>query len=463
MDTTTTQPLPAFTGPVLRPGDAAYDEEVSGFQAAYTHRPALVVGAADAEDVRAAVAYAGAAGLPVAVQATGHGLSAAAGDGEGVLISTRRMTGVRIDPEARTARVEAGVRAGALIEAAAAHRLAPLNGSSPSVGVVGYTLGGGVGLLARQFGYAAEHVRAVEMVTADGELRRLEPGEPLFGAVLGSGGNFGVVTALELDLLPVRTLYGGQLVFGAPHVEEALETWRRWCAEVPEALTSSVTLLGLPDIPQVPEPMRGRYIASVRVAFNGPEEEGERLVAPLRALGPRLKDELRTMPYAECGTIHSDPEEPHPYTATNALLSELTPGAARDLLAVAGPDSPVPCVVDVRHLGGALRERGPHGIAVDHREAEFAVRIISMPGTGPGASDPEALRARHALVRETLAPWTLGHSLTFLYGDGEHADEDQTREGYAPETYARLAALKAEHDPDNLFRFNRNVRPARHG
>ncbi|MEV5505309.1 FAD-binding oxidoreductase [Streptomyces orinoci] len=447
---------PVFTGPVFRPQDPGYHQETAGFQTAYTHRPSLVVGAADAEDVRRAVRHAARHGLPVAVQATGHGLSVAT-DG-GVLVSTRRMTELVIDPQSRTARLGAGVRWGAVIEAAARYGLAPLNGSSPSVGAVGYTLGGGLGLLARQFGYAADRVRAVELVTADGQARRLLPGDELFGALLGSGGNLGVVTALEVALFPVATVYGGQLAFGAPLVEEALETWRRWTATVPDELTSSVTLLGYPELPQVPAALRGRYAASFRIAFNGPAEEGERLMAPLRALGRPLLDTLRQMPYAECGTIHSDPDNPHPYAATNALLGELTPRALDLTLRTAGPGSPVPCVLDIRHLGGALRKRGPGQIAVDHREAEFIVRAISM--YGPGGIGPDQVRDRHAELRRVLAPWTLGHSLGFLYGDGERADEAQTRAGFEDDTYRRLSALKAAYDPQNLFRCNRNVRPA---
>ncbi|QBS46395.1 FAD-binding oxidoreductase [Nocardia sp. CS682] len=438
-----------FTGPVFRPGDPGYDEEISGFQTAYTHRPALVVGAVHAEDVRAAVEYAARQDLPVAVQATGHGLSVAA-DG-GVLISTRRMTGIDIDPAARTARVGAGVRAGALVAAAAAHGLAPLNGSSPSVGVVGYLLGGGIGLLAREFGYAAEQVRAVELVTADGRVRRLVPGDELFGAVLGSGGNFGVVTAIELALLPVTEVYGGQLVFDTPLVEQALEVWRRWTATVPDQLTSTVATLIFPDIPQVPAPLRGRYVASFRIAFNGSAAEGERLVAPLRAVGDRLKDDLRTMPYTESHTIHSDPDHPHAYAATNALLGELTAETLSALLSAAGPDSGADAVVDLRHLGGALSSPGGNGAVVDHRDAAYIVRVITDPDDTTAAKDK---------IRSALAPWTIGHSLNFLYGAGADADETQTRAGYAPATYTRLAQLKAKYDPRNIFRFNRNIRPA---
>ncbi|RDI49692.1 FAD-binding oxidoreductase [Nocardia mexicana] len=445
--------LPTFAGPVFRPGDTGYDTETTGFQTADTHRPALVVGAAHAEDVRAAVEYAARQGLPLAVQATGHGRSVAAEGG--VLINTRRMTEVSVDPEARTARVAAGVQAEGLIEAAVAHGLAPLNGSSLSVGVVGYHLGGGLGILARTFGYAADHVRAIELVTASGRLRRLTPGDPLFGAVLGSGGNFGVVTALEIDLVPVTTVYGGQLTFDTPLVEPALEAWRQWTGALPEEMTSAITIMTMPDIPVIPEPLRGRYIATINIAYTGSADEGERLVAPLRAIGPRLNDDLRAMRYSETHGIYRDPDFPHAYAATNVLLAELTADTARAFLDTTGPDSPVPVVAGFRHLGGALRRPGPAGAAVDHREAEYIARFITMP-----EGDGTAVRDRHDLIGKALSPWTIGHSLNFLYGAGGWAGEDQTRGGYRPETYDRLAALKAEHDPANLFRFNRNIRPA---
>ncbi|MDQ0382086.1 FAD-binding oxidoreductase [Amycolatopsis thermophila] len=412
---------------MLTRADDGYDDEVRGFQTAYRHRPAVVVPARDAGDVRRAVVHAAERDLPVAVQATGHGLSVPA-DG-GVLISTRRLTELHVDPVRRTARVGAGVRAGALVEAAAAHGLAPLNGSSPSVGVAGYTLGGGVGLLGRRFGFAADHVRRVEIVTADGLSRCLAPGDELFGAVLGSGGNFGVVTALEVDLVEVPAVFGGQLVFAAPLVPRVLEVWREWTESLREEVTSSVTL--------VPGPA-GR-IASVRVA-SLVHDAG--LVAPLRAVGERLSDTVRTMPYAETSSIHRDPDEPHAYRATNHLLRDLAPEA---LEAVAG----VGAVVDIRHLGGAMGRPGP--AMVGHRAARYAVRVISGPDD----------RDVHERVARDLAPWTTGHNLAFLYGGADTASEAQTRAGYEPELYERLATLKARHDPRNLFRFNRNIAPAR--
>ena len=441
------------TGPVFRPGEPGYDDDIAGFQTAYTHSPDLVVGAATAEDVRAAVEYAAGRELPVAVQATGHGLSVAAE--RGVVITTHRMTDIRVDPRTRIARVAAGVRAGALVEAAAPYGLAPLIGSSPSVGVVGYHLGGGIGLLAREFGYAADRVRRIELVTADGRVRTLTPEHELFAAVLGSGGNFGVVTALEVELLPVTEVYGGRLVFDTPLVEPALRAWREWTATVPDEVTSTVALMSYPDIPQIPQSLRGRYAASIRVAFHGAEADGERLVAPLRAVGERVEDDLRTMPYTESHTIHSDPDHPHAYAATNALLGAFTEETVTALLATAGPDGPVRAVVDIRHLGGALRDRDA-AAAIDHRDAAYLVRVITMHAPGAGPAVPE----EHGIVRSALAPWTVGHNLNFLYGAGSGADEEQTRAGYDAATYDSLAALKAKYDPRNMFRFNRNIRPA---
>lgn len=449
---TNTTPRTDLTAPQFRPGEAGYDEEIAGFQTAYTHRPALVIGARHAEDVRSAVEYAARHGLPVAVQATGHGLSRAA-DG-GVLISTRRMTEVSIDPGARTARVSAGVRAGALIEAAVAHGLAPLNGSSASVGVIGYHLGGGLGILARTFGYAADHVRAVEVVTADGRLRRLLPGDELFGAILGTGGNFGVVTALEIALFPITTVYGGQLVFDTPLVPAALEAWRQWTARVPDEMTSAITTMTMPDIPAIPERLRGRHIATINIAYTGTEADGEQLVEDLRAIGPRLRDDLRTMPYAETETIYGDPDFPHAYTATNTLLSALPAKATTAFLDVTGPHSPTPVVAGFRHLGGALRRPSPAGIAVDHRSAAYLARFITAP-----ESDGTTVHDHHILIAKTLSPWTIGHSLNFLYGAGDRVDDQQTRAGYERETYERLSALKTTYDPANLFRFNRNIAP----
>ncbi|WP_067489738.1 FAD-binding oxidoreductase [Actinomadura hibisca] len=438
-------------GPVLRPGTEEYDAERTGFQLAGPHRPEVIVGAVDAADVRAAVAHAAAHRLPVAVQATGHGLPRGAAGG--MLISTRRMTGITVDPAARTARVEAGVLGRDLVAAAAEHGLAPLNGSAPTVGAVSYMLGGGIGLLARTHGFAADHVRAVEVVTADGRLRTVDAGSDpdLFWALRGGRANFGVVTALEIDLLPVSRIYGGGLYFDTEHVPAVLEAYREWTGAVPDEMTSSVALVPFPDLPHLPEPLRGRHAAHVRIIYAGDAAAGRRLVAPLRAVADRLIDTVGDMPYADNATIHNEPPTPMGYHSDHALVSALTPEILAALRGTVGER----IITEVRHLGGALAKPPAVPNAVGHRDAQFLVGVLSPlpPGTGVAG-----VRPRHAEIMDALAPWDVGRSLNFLYGD--NAGEEQVRLAYEPDDHQRLAELKAVHDPDDLFRLNHHISPA---
>jgi len=453
---------------VLVPGDPGYEDELAGFQTGFTQRPAVVFAARSADDVTAAVAYAAAEGLPVGVHATGHGLP---GNAEGgVLITTRRMDAVTVDARARTARVQAGVSWSQVVEAAEPYGLAPLNGSAPGVGAVAYTLGGGLGILGRAFGYAADHVRSLDVVTADGQLRHVtadsgdsaDSGDTtdsayaggtggsgdygLFWGLLGGGANLGVVTELEIGLVPVTRLYGGSLAFDGREVDPvaALRAYERWTATVPDGLTSSFAAVPYPDTPALPPHLRGRYVVSVRVAYTGAEGEGERLVVPLREIGPVLADSLREMPYAESRTIHSDPDFPHAYYGDSAVLSALDVAAAGELLALTGPDAPSMYVVQINHLGGALAEPRPN--AVPHREGRFLVRVLG------GVDDPARELLHRALA--TVEPWTIGRAVNFAYG----AAGGRTAEGlYDPWTRKRLTGLKSVYDPANLFRRNYNV------
>ncbi|MBA0052735.1 FAD-binding oxidoreductase [Streptomyces sp. AJS327] len=466
------------TGPVLIPGDPAYEAERSGFQTRRRHRPDVIVGATGVADVRAAVGYAAARRLPVAVQATGHGLAVPA-DG-GVLVTTGRMTGLRIDPVARTAWVAAGVSSGDLVRAAARHGLAPLSGSFPGTGVVGYTLAGGFGLLARQFGYAADRVRRIELVTADGVRREASPHrEPeLFWGLRGGGGNFGVVTGMEVELLPLERVFGGRLLFDGAHAETVLRGWQRWAESAPEALTSSATLLPYPDLPQLPEAVRGRYLVQLQLAFAGPVEEGEELVRPLRELAPVESDTLRELPFTESATIHDEPAEPHGYRAFGvALDGGLAGSELRSVLDLTGPGAPMMCVLGMRHLGGALARRPAVESAVPHRDARFLLSVLSVPegpeepegpdgpdgaggsrgaGDGPLPSGGDAaVTALHERVRAVVRAQTLGSCLAMLFG----AQPEVVRAAFPPETHRRLAALKGAVDPENLFRLNHNIPP----
>jgi FAD/FMN-containing dehydrogenase len=447
--------MATFSGPVLRPGDDGYDDERAGFNLTVDHRPELVVGATGPGDVVAAVGYATARKLAVAVLTTGHGPAVPA-DGH-VLINTRRMGGVQLDPAARTARVGGGVRWSQVLPRTAPHGLAPLNGSSPNVGVVGYTLGGGVGPLGRSHGFAADRVRQIDLVTAEGQLRRVTADtEPeLFWAVRGGKGNFGVVVGLEFELVPVSRLYGGGLFFPAEATADVLHTYRQWARTMPVEMASSVLLVQMPPIPEVPEPLRGRYVANVRLAYTGSAKIGERLVEPLRAIGPRLLDTLGELPYTDVGGIYNDPTEPTAAYDSNVALRTLDADTVDTILSLAGPESGSSLVVELRQLGGAYARQPSIPSAVGGRDAEYVLFAASLVQAG----QEDAVRAAHERVRAQLRPWATGGMVYNFCGVGD-ADPERVRHAFTPSDYGRLARAKATYDPDNTFRVNFNIPPA---
>ncbi len=453
MDTMMQKRLAARTrGPVYVPGAEGYDEHRLGFQLLDPHRPSVIVAATEARDVQAAVEFAAETRSPLAVQAGGHGLAAPA---EGVLINTRRMSAVRVDPRTRVAWVEAGATWRQVIEAAAPYGLAPLSGSFPGVGAISYTLGGGVGLLARRYGFAADHVRRIDLVTLDARLRQVTAGSDpdLFWALRGGGGNFGVVTGMEIDLVPVARIYGGSLFFDVEQAPDVLDAWRHWTATVPEEMTSAVTTLSYPDLPMLPEPLRGRQVAQIQISYAGPLKDGRDLVEPLRSLGPILRDTLRELPYAESGAVFDEPDEPHAYRSRNLLVNDLGPQALADLTKAAGPSAPVMTVVGLRHLGGALAREPRTANAVGHRDATYAVTVLSPVQAG----EDEVVRETHRDALAPLAADAVGCSLNFTFGP---LSGDEVRSAFAPADYARLTRIRARHDPHGLLRANHVIPPA---
>lgn len=436
-------------GPVLDGGDPRVPRELNPFNCTVTPSPAFTVGATSADEVAAAIRWAGDHGHPVAVVATGHGLHS---DLSGALaVSTRRMCSVTVDPRARTARVGAGARWAQVIEMAATHGLAPLNGSSSAVGVVGYTLGGGVGPMGRRFGFAADHVRRVQLVTADGLIREVDAARDpeLFWAIRGGKGNFGIVTEMEFDLMPVKTLYAGGIFFPASACADVLHTYRRWAQTLPEESTSSVALLRLPPDPALPEALRGQFAVHLRFAHldsdSGQPGDGERLLAPMRAVATPLMDLVGEMPYAAVDSIHMDPTEPMPVWEQGAGLRELPAAAVDALLAVAGPDVDVPLMmVELRQLGAALARPATVPNAVAGRDAAFSLFAIG-PMTGPLTEVvPEVTQS----VVDALAPWTRCGGLLNFQGIA-----DPTRVGslWSEPDLARLLAVKQRIDPAGVF------------
>jgi FAD binding domain len=385
-------------GRVATPGDADWDEARLAWNLVADLRPAAIAFAQSADDVAAAVAFAAANGLRVAGQGTGHGAAALADLEDTILIKTEGMRGVEVDPDARIARVEAGVLSLELGEAAQAHGMCSMPGSSPDVGVVGYSLGGGLSWLSRKHGFACNRVRAVELVTADGEARTVDADtEPdLFWALRGGGGGYAIVTALRVELLPIAEIYAGALLFPAAVGAEAVRTYRDWAASVPDEVSSVVRFVTPPPIPDVPEPLRGTPLLTIDGACIGTQAEGEAAFAPLREIGETIMDTFEWMPTAGLSRIHMDPENPVPGIGEGGLVGELSDEAIDAFVGLAGPDSGSPLLLsELRHLGGAMGRQADDGGALSHLDAGYVMYGIGMPMT------PELGEAIHHHLEKT--------------------------------------------------------------
>ncbi len=367
---------------VVSETDSGWDLARRAWNLAADQRPPHVAFPETTDDVVKLVTFAGDDGLRVAPQGTGHGAGPLGAIEDAVLMRPSRMRDVAIDPGQRRARVGAGVTWGEVQAAAAAHGLAGLAGSSPEIGVVGYTLGGGLGWLARRYGLACNSVLAIDVVTADGRLLRVDrEHEPdLFWALRGGGGSFGIVTALEFALYPVRELYAGALFWPQERAAEILQAWQAWTAGVPDSVTSVGRLLNLPALPEVPEGLRGRSFVLVEAACLATEGEGIELLRPLRERGPEI-DTFAMLPPTALGALHMDPVDPVPASIDGWLLADLPSAAIDALVEAAGPGSGSPLLsVELRHLGGALRRR-----CAGTRGAGLARRPVRDRHDQPGA------------------------------------------------------------------------------
>ncbi|WP_433296716.1 FAD-binding oxidoreductase [Pseudonocardia sp. CA-142604] len=445
----------AVAGSVLLPGDAGYDDERAVFNLNHELAPAVIVVAESAADVQAAVAFAAGQHRPVLVKTTGHQI---VGKAHGaVVIATHRMNDVAIDEVSRTARVGAGVMWSEVIPKAVKAGLAPLNGSNPTVGVTGYTMGGGLSpTLGRSQGYAADHVRSLEVVTADGELRHVDAqSEPeLFWALRGCKGNFGVVTALEFDLFPVPRLYGGAIYFPGERMADVLRAWTAWLPGTPETMVSSFAVMRQPPVPEVPEPLRGAFVVSLRFAYNGTAEDGERMIAPLRAVAPTVLDTVRDMPYTEVASIHNEPTDPVPYYERGVMLREFPAEAQDKLIELVGPDSDATlAVAELRALGGAWDREPAVPNAVATRGLPYSLLGVAV---GP-LPEEQQLKKSVAALLDGMESWRGDQRLVNNLAPDEAADAAAI---YGPERYERLVAIKKTYDPANMFRLNHNVVPA---
>ncbi len=436
--------LDALTeGTVAVPGDEAYDALVSPWNVAIPVRPAAVVAAQSAQDVVEAVRFAARHDLRVTPQATGHGPIAELVTE--LLVATRGLDECVVHPEG-WARVGAGVKWLRVVEAAAPYGLAPLSGSITDVGIVGYTTGGGLGPMARTYGMAIDKVRAIEVVTGDGELRRATPTEhpELFFGLRGAKGMLGIVTAIEFDLVHQPTFYGGSLWFDGDDAPTVINRWLHWSDAQPELATTSIGLFQLPAMPEVPPVLAERLTLSVRYVWTGDPEEGERRFAEIREAAPVLLDDVSLKPYTAIDSVHTDPLDPMPSFEAATVLTGFPAEAVEGLLALTGPGSGSPQVlVEVRQMGGAVAREGEHESAFSSRDAAYSVLTVGIPEV-PGVEE------HAATVLEALAPWAGGHRLpNFTFTAEEYAD------AYGEQTLDRLRRAVRSYDPLGVMAIGR--------
>lgn len=440
-----------MTAALLTTKDANWDVERRAFNILIDQQPAGIAVPQNADQVCDVVRSAAAEGKRVAAQRTGHNAAPLGSLANTVLLRTAGLGGVEIDAEAGTARVGAGALWADVVPRASDLGLATLHGSSPNVGIAGYTLGGGVSFYGRKYGLACNHVTAIELVNGTGEQIRVDAqNEPdLFWALRGGGGSFGVVTALEFDLLPLRQVFAGALFFPAEQASEVLHGWNEWTNGVPEEMTSVGRLFNFPPIPEMPEPFRGKSFAVVEVIYCGDPADGEGLVAPLRELGTVGMDTMAVQPPAGIAELHMDPPDPVPYASASLLTSELPAAAIDSMLEAVGPGSDSQLLlVDLRHAAGAL-SYAPEG----------AGALASLPGAflafGAGfVPVPEAMaptRAWLGAFKASLEPYVAGNYLSFV-----EEPFDITRV-FPPDILDRLRAVKQRYDRDNLFHSNHPI------
>lgn len=430
-----------------------------GFNQQVLHRPELVCRPTTAAQTSEAVALAVGAGRRLTVQAAGHGATRPMRGG--VLVDTRELRGVTVAPDRRTAYAEAGATWANVLEQTAPAGLAPLSGSFPGVTAVPYTLSSGVGLLGRRYGFAADRVVRMQVVTVDGRLRWVDDfREPeLFWALRGGGGSFGIVTAMEIELVPVATVRGGSLTFDLAADADIIDSWQQWTTTVPDEMTSAVIVLPFPDVPGVPEEVRGRHIAQISLCYCGPVAGGEEVVAPLRAAGRVLVDTVRPLPYAESGAIFAGPDQPHPYRGQGVLLSGLPterPDWFRPVREATRPSAPGFTVAGIRHLGGRFAHPPARPNAVGHRDAAYSLGLLSLSEPDATSEATAELADRHAATLAAFDAVTLGQSLNYCFAP---LSPEEVAGAFAPADYERLRKLRTELDPDELLQANHPIPP----
>lgn len=443
-----------ITGEVILPGDDSYQDarQLQGFT--YSRFPSIIVRAASPADVVAALRFARRHGLPFSVRGGGHSLAGFSVMDGALVIDLSDMKAVTIDAERQTARVQGGARSIDLAIPAHEHGLALSTGDTGSVGLGGLVSGGGIGWFVRKYGLAADRLLSARVVLATGEIVTASANEnaDLFWAIRGGGGNFGIIVEFEFQLVPVKMIYGGALVL--PATREVVRAYLEHSIAAPDELSSTATITHAPPAPFVPEDRVGERVLLILAAWTGDPAEGERVLAPLRALAEPVADTITTIPYPEMFQYMAFAEAPHGASIRMMFTDEIPDQTIDEFIeAIDNATSPV-SGLHLRGLGGQLSRRPLDSTAFVHRERRFFVAILGL------WFDPEDDGSAHREWTEAL--WQKishlrdGVYVNFLEDEGR----GRVREAYPDEVYRRLAAVKQQYDPENVFKFNQNIKPA---
>ncbi len=439
-------------GRVIEPGDPDYDEARTVFYGDVDRRPSAIVKVANADDVARVIAHAREGGLEFAVRSGGHSVAGHSTTEGGIVIDLTDMKKLEIDPERRTAWAETGLTAGEYTAAAARHGLATGFGDTGSVGIAGITLGGGVGFLVRKHGLTIDDLLAAEIVTAEGDLLYAddETHPDLFWAIRGGGGNFGVATRFKFRLHPLESFVGGMLFL--PATPDVVASFVAAAEAAPEELSTIANVMTAPPLPFLPEEVHGRMLLMAFVAYAGDVEEGERAIAPFRALAEPVADMVRPMSYAEM--YPPEEEEYRPVAVAKTMfVDSVGLGAAETIVERIQASDAMMAATQIRVLGGAMARVPNDATAYAHRDSRIMVNVAAM------YQNPEE-RPKHAAwvdgLAEELRQDDAGAYVGFLADEGA----ERVRAAYPGPTWDRLREIKRKYDPDNVFRLNQNIPPA---
>ena len=444
-------------GPVVRPGDADYDAVRAIWNGYHDRRPALIVRCLGTADVVRSLELARSEGLEISVRGGGHSIPGFSSNDGGLMIDLSLMRGVHVDPASVRAIAQAGATWGDYDAETQVYGMATTGGLISTTGIAGFTLGGGIGWLMRKHGLSCDSLVAADVVTADGRLVRASDDEDaeLLWALRGGGGNFGVVTSFEFDLHPVGpTIYGGPMFFDGARGGEILRRYREWTADAPDELTTMVNLTTAPPAPFLPAEWHGRKIAVVIGAWCGPLDQGEGAMAAMRELGDPIADLCGPIPYRALQSL-LDALYPKGIVSyfKSGFLPELSDGVI-DLFcerfeAMTSPQQEI----HVQHMGGAISRVGQDFSPFPDRTSPYIINLLSSAPSRDGF-DEQMVWAKDTYAQ--AEPYSSGRTYVNFMGQGD----DRIRQAYAPETFARLQAVKRRLDPDNTFRLNQNIPPA---